>query len=418
MFEIKEHKTIVKDLQNIEDNFFSMLKDGPVDILYTGTNKYGNRLLGSIVFEDDDNNYLRYFHCLVSDTDFNLFTKQKISLRDVLMQAGSFFVIDRKYNGDTIDVNLISYNEVPDDFLPLATSFCPPFAAKPTFEYIFSLKGGIADVHKAEPEVVNAMNTTFSNFLRSSSQFLRELNIVPHIFSEPAQVGSFELTYKIELNEVSTLFSQPFDDIVKFLSNFYNYLFNTLPTEDSGLLKSDKVDSMHFNEMMLTYQQIFETRGAKAKNSEQELIDLISYSAVNLKEIDYKGFDRVEVINKIENANVPLAVIDNKFYATIENKFFQPEELEKPDVFDTDEKPTLYKVQVVSLNLESGNGKIYVENAEGGVIKIPLRLKGKANYQNTIFTKNMDEKVAVYMEVEAIGTRRNGDLIQIAYTFS
>lgn len=418
MFDVKPHKVIIKGLHIIVDNFHSLINDGDNDIIYTGTNIYGNRILGSIVFEDDERNFLRYFHTIVTDKDYNLFFNRKISLRAILEASENFFIIDKDYNGNVIDYNLISFSDIPNDFLPLESSFCPSFLKEASLDYTFSLKGGLSDLHIAEPEVMSSVNSRFYSFLKASSRFVNQLNIKEHIYSQPAMAGSFELNFVVELKEEENLFTKPNNDIKAFLRQFYDYIFSVLPTEDNNALKSENIESLSFKAMEKSFAQIFQIRGFAMEEiaAEQKVIDLISYSIENLKEIEYTGFDRIELINKETNGDrLPVAIIDKDFYSSIENKIFKPESLVKEDVIEIDEFPTEYSIQVYQLNRESGKGAVYL-SINNGIYKVLLHLRGRNNYDNTIFTKNMDEG-NVIIKIKAIAKKVNGIVRIITYTF-
>lgn len=416
MFEVKPHKVIVKDLHKVADNFYSLLNDGDNDIIYTGTNIYGNRILGSIVFEDDENDYLRYFHTIVTDKQFYSFVNREISLRKILESSESFFVIDKDYNNNIIDFNLISFHDVPNDFLPLENSLCPSFLDAASLEYSFSLKGGLSDLHIAEPEVMSVVNTKFCSFLKSSASFVNELDIYPHVYSETAMTGSFELNFKIEFKEGLNLFSKPHADIKSFLRKLYTYIFSILPKEEKDALKLENIESADFKEIEEEFQQIFLSRGIELPdNGEQKVIDLISYSVENLKEIEYNGFDRIELINKTtDGGKVPVAIIDKNFYASIEDKFFKPESLQLEDIIEVDATPQEYSIQVYQLNIETGNGGVYLTINES-IHKVPIHLRGRNTYHNTIFTKNMDDEIII--TIKAIGKRVNGKVTELTYTF-
>lgn len=130
MFDIKPYKSF-KNLHIIVDNRHVFYNDGENDILYTGTNELGNRILGSIVAQDDENDFLRYFHTLVSDIQFNNFIERKISLRGILKDNDSFFSVDMDYLYKEKDYNIVFFNDIPDEYLPLESSVCPQFITSP-----------------------------------------------------------------------------------------------------------------------------------------------------------------------------------------------------------------------------------------------------------------------------------------------
>jgi hypothetical protein len=421
MFEVKKHKIIIRGLHEIVDNYFSILNDGDIDILYTGTNKFGNRIIGSIVLEDEEYNFFRYFHTLITEDDYVLFVNKTLSLRQLLQSSGSFIIVDKDYNGNEIDYNLASVSDIPNEFLPLEKSFCPDFLKNYSLDYAFSLKGGLSDLHKAEPDVMSLVNNKFCSFLKTSFNFLHSLNITPHVYSETAKTGSFELNFRIEFNEQLTLFTKPNNDINQFLKNFYTYIFSDLPKEEDGALKLENIESKYFKKLQEAYSEIFVSRNLQSgiDRSEQQVIDLITYSVENLKEIEYRGFNKIEVINKTSSGQkIPIAVFDRNFYPSIENKIFKPEELNREAIVEYDDFPVEYSIQIYSLNKETGNGGAYLELIKGtqkSIQKVSLHLRGKNDYNNTVFSKNMDE--SVFMNVKALAKRVDGVIKEITYNY-
>jgi len=413
MFTLKNRQLFIAGLYDIVDNFCSLLNDGDNDLLYTGTNKFGSKILGSILFEDDENLYLRYIHTLVSDELLFDFFNKKTALRDIIVNCNSVFIVDKNYNNEILDNALIPIEDFPNDFLPLENSFCPSFAKRNTLEYTFSLKGELADLHKAEPLIMSNTNSKVYSLLNSATTFLQELNITPKIYSEVALAGSFKLNFEIELLETANLFTKPSDDIKKFIFNFLKYIFDKLPNEPSNTLKSMEDSTEDFRLLFTELQNIYNNRSLNTsiETSEQKAIDLITYSVDAIKDLEYKGFNRIEVINKSKGGeNVPVALIKNDYYNSVADKVFKPEQIEKPDIIVLDDTPKEYKIQVYSLNKETGNGGAYFIKEES-IFKIALHLRGKNDYHGTLYTKSLDENLAI--DIKGIGKWVNNILKEI-----
>jgi len=413
MFDLKNKQLHINGLYDIIENFCSLINDGDNDILYTGTNKFGSKILGSILFEDDENFYLRYIHTLITDDIFYNFINKEISLKNIIINCNSVFIVDKSYNNEILDIALIPLDEIPADFLPLENSFCPDFVNKSSFEYTFSLKGQLADLHKAEPLIMSDTNNKVFSLLKTSSSFLDGLGITPTIYSEVARTGSFELNFEIELEETANLFTKPTEDIKIFYSKFLNYLFEKLPNEPIDVIKNEELSSEELKMLSNEVKELYSKRDIliNEESSEQKVIDLITYSVDAIKDIDYKGFDRIEVKNKLANGDkLPVGLIGTDYYNSVSQKVFKPEQEIKPDLIEFDEMPKEYKIQVYSLNKETGNGgSYYVKNDV--VNKINLHLRGKDDYHGTIYTKSLDENSSI--EVKGIGKRVNGILKEI-----
>lgn len=413
MFEITNKQLYISGLFDITNNYCSLINDGAIDLLYRGTNEFGSNILGSILFEDDENLYLRYIHSLVSDETLNDFLNKRISLRSIIKNSSSVFIVDKGYNNDVKDSALIPLEDLPTDYLPLMNSYCPSFVKRNTFEYSFSLKGGLADNHKAEPLIMSDTNSKVFKLLNSATTFLNELDIEPKIYSEVALAGSFQLNFEISLNEKPNLFSKSPDDVKSFFSEFLNYIFDKLPNESQDVLKNEERSSEELKSLFREIKNIYKSRNVVLNDQafEQKVIDLITYSVDSFKDIEYKGYNKIEVSNKLQNGEVlPIALIKTDYYETVANKIFKPEQEEKPEEIIFDEHPQNYKIQVYSLNNESGNGGAYFV-ADNNVSKIALHLKGKNHYHGTVYTKSLDDKNSI--DIQGTGKWINGILKEI-----
>ena len=84
MFELKNRQLYINGLFDISDNYCSLINDNAIDLLYTGTNKFGSKILGSILFEDDENLYYQKFETV------NVLSMNQISFGDVLYLRKKF----------------------------------------------------------------------------------------------------------------------------------------------------------------------------------------------------------------------------------------------------------------------------------------------------------------------------------------
>ena len=120
MFKIDIHNKIKTDLSIISDNY-EVLHFDEFPILFTGTNIYGNTIVGSLACDNEDDVF-RYFHVIVSLKDFAEFKNQTKSYLDLLKIAQSVFVLDKDINGNVKNTYLLPLNKIPKDYLPLPTA--------------------------------------------------------------------------------------------------------------------------------------------------------------------------------------------------------------------------------------------------------------------------------------------------------
>jgi hypothetical protein len=413
MFKIQKHKTLIKDFHKVINNRFVLFNDGDNDIIFTGTNRYSNRILCCIMFEDDEEGFLRYLHVLTSEQQYSEFLNRKISFRQILFQNESLFVVDVDYQNNEIDCNIVSVDEIPDAYLPLEESYCPTFIYKPTFSYSLSLIGGLADLHKAKAEELSNVSTTFSYFLQTSTAFLRDLNLQNNVYVEGLQAGSFEINFIVEITEPHQveMINVSMDNVNVFLNSFFNYVFNQLPLEESNVFKTEEVKSKTFKSLETQLSGIYAEKFTNTDSGvEQKLIDLISYSAKELESIDFQGsFDALRFENYSNTGeSIPFAILNNEFFESVRDKILTEESSKLEDITVWDKEPVDYTIQVYNFSTITGKGSAWFIDPENSISKILVHAKGRSVYENTIFTKSMDDGKQI--QVKGIGKTVNGKL--------
>lgn len=396
MFKIEKHKLLINDLHRVIDNKVILFNDGDNDIIYTGTNIYSNRLLCCIMFEDDDEGFLRYINTLVSENQYFDFINKKLSFRDILNNNKTFFLVDYNYSSVEIDCNLVSIDDVPEQFLPLTHSYCPDFFKKPSFSYSLSLLGGLADLHKTDANDLSNVSTSFSDFLKSATSFLNDFNLENEIHIEGLMHGSFKINFEVNIKEPlqSGIIDIPRDKINNYINNYFDYYFNKLPNEVDNVFLDEEVKSADFKILEEELKNLYTSFYYKSKaDIEQKLIDLISHSTNKLENVKYnRSFNSLKFQNiKTSGEEIPLSLINDTFISNIKNKVFNTSKFKSTPVKSKDDKTKDYKLQVYSFSTVSGKGTAYYTDANGAISKIIIHAKGRNNYENTIFTKSMDE---------------------------
>jgi hypothetical protein len=90
---------------------------------------------------------------------------------------------------------------------------------------------------------------------------------------------------------------------------------------------------------------------------------------------------------------------------------FDISKFEVKPVIIIDDSPQKYKIQIYLFSIESGKGNAYYTDENEVVSKIIIHATGKSNYDNTIFTRGMDDGKP--FEVNGIAKKVDGKLKQI-----
>lgn len=107
----------------IKDNL-SLLHFDEYPILFIGHNDHGNVVVGSFLFEDENEN-LKYFHSIVSNVVAINFLNQHISYLEVLKNALEIYVVTKDYDDEILAFEKVKIDQIDPEILPLPSAFCP-----------------------------------------------------------------------------------------------------------------------------------------------------------------------------------------------------------------------------------------------------------------------------------------------------
>jgi hypothetical protein len=107
----------------IKDNL-SLLHFDEYPILFIGHNDHGNVVVGSFLFEDENEN-LKYFHSIVSNVVAINFLNQHISYLEVLKNAVEIYVVTKDYDDKILAFEKVKIDQIDPEILPLPSAFCP-----------------------------------------------------------------------------------------------------------------------------------------------------------------------------------------------------------------------------------------------------------------------------------------------------
>lgn len=415
MFDISLNHKITSDLPVITDNY-EILHYDEYPILFTGTNKYGNKLLGSFSYEDDENNLFRYFVIILDDKQFSDFYSQKKSYRDLILDSKEIFIVDKDINDKIVDRFLIPLDSIPADYLPLESSFIPENKiVSDSLNFTFSLRGKLADLHKALVSDINNINQKIYGYLEESLETLNVFNLQPRVYSQPSQIGSYRLNFDVEFQqEEASLFPINQKKITEFINGYLNYIAYVLPYESDAFLEKHTEDSKSFIALKNSFEEIFRSSNLEPIPTVSDiLIDNINSSAEKLSEVtEYlkynNSFNTIEVGKVSDTGNfTTVGYLIENYKISIESKLLPQEELLSDEVL-SDNQPKPYKILVFRINRETGIGgaRLYFDDSED-FHKVQLNIVKKDNdLSDSIFTMSLNENKVV--TVNGVATSING----------
>ena len=372
--------------------------------MYTGTNAYGNRILG-IIIEEGTGITVHYFHIIVKDQDYTDFVNKTKTLKKLFTEAGVIFALDR-INHHTEQAYVLSLQDIPEDYLPQENSYCPDVELPASLNFGISLKGKKADEHLINTHEGTEMQTAIENLLKTALHSLLDFDLKPEIYLEPAEIGSFRLNYQIQIPEQNGFF--PVDEtlITKYLKTFLDFLVSKLPTEDISLAK-ESAENESLQELEGELNTIYASQGVITKTSGEisEIVrESLSNSAEKLKDVSLqitnsKSFSTVQLLNYQPTGEVVvLGTIDETYSEKVNSKLIQREQ-GKPKEEDKyiDPRPTKYRILVYELNVESGNCYAYIfpdDSENYQKVKIDID-RGEKQLTNSIYSRSQHEEKVV-----------------------
>jgi len=417
MFNINLDNAINSDLPVITDNY-QILHFDEYPILFTGTNKYGNKLLGSFVNEDEDNDLFRYFIIILDNEQFSNYFNKLVSYRDLILSVKEVFVVDRDINDNVVKKYLVPLNSIPQDYLPLSSSFIPDaYTISNALKFSFSLKGKLADLHKGFVNDINNINLKIYNYLQESLNALTMFQVSPKIYSQPSQQGSYRLNFDVEFKHEQQMSLFKIDElkVAEFFNGYLNYIAYSFPNEEDGFLDNEPENSEQFLSLKHNFEDILlKSNIAPLSTVSDILIDSINSSAERLSDVtEYlkinNSFDSIEVGRVNDNGDFStIGYLLSDYKDVIQSKLLIEEESLTDDEIISDETPQHYRILVYRINSETGKGgaRLYFDETED-YYKILLNIhKNDSDLSNSIFTKSLNENKVV--DVNGIGTMING----------
>ncbi|UOE49656.1 hypothetical protein MTO98_01050 [Mucilaginibacter sp. SMC90] len=417
MFQIDKQRRVTSSFPIISDNY-KVLHFDEYPILFSGTNRYSNKLIGSFSYEDYENDYFRYIVIIVDDKQYSDFFNRTKSYLQIINEVDQIYVIDKDINDIVLETYYLPLSEIPLEYLPSADSFIPKQQLSSSLNFGFSLKGKLADLHKALVSDVSGVSQRIYSYLEESLEALGSLSLSPRIYSQPSVLGSYRLNFDIEFESDRQVSLFPIDQrkLTEFINSFLNYVAYTLPNETDEFLQLYSENSEKFQALRQSLLTVYENSNIRPSSTiSDRLIENINNSANKLSEItEYlkinESFNSIEV-GSYDNQNdfSSIGILTQDYKSSIQSKLLVQDELlllgDREVV--TDGQQSDYRILVYQLNRYTGKGcaRLYYNGEDYSNVRLNID-RGDQELTNSIFTKSLDEDKVV--DVKGIATKING----------
>ncbi len=265
MFRIKATYKVDSEIPLIIDNYVVIHFD-EIPILYTGTNEYGDRIIGSICQETET--VTRYIHTIVKNKEYSKFITKKISYRNSLKNSKRIFILDKNLSNQIIASYELPIEQLPDKYFPHEDSFCPNTEFLFGSQFSISLKGKLADNHEAYNSPVVDITKNAYQILKDIADTFKIRNISPEIHQVASTAASFKINFIVYYKSKGNMF---FNEKIlnNHISNFIDYSINKLPVaEEAQRLINNEIEGSEFERIIETpLQAAYQSLGMKYDNS-------------------------------------------------------------------------------------------------------------------------------------------------------
>lgn len=394
-FNLNIKKLLKNDLIEIVSNY-SVLHFDEFPILYIGTNKYGNKIIGSHLEDDDETKSIFTLHTILTNKEFHQFMNGKISYLEILKQSSSISIVDKDYKFKIRNAYDIDFQSLPIEYLPTEDSFCPSTIKEHSLIFSISLKGKLADLNKAIAEEVSKIQNGFTEFLEDRIKSLKGFNLMPKALLQPYAEGSFKINFELDVSQKGkkggNLFLQlaPID---KYISDYIRYISENF-VDDKDIFTSENIEfSEQLKELEKTLNEVYEKALVnKPENLNSLFKEDIIRSATKFEKITEQvgeHFESVSILNISQKDESPLAFIDAEFSKNFQSNVEDIEVSKKGMTIDDDYQD--YKIYIYHLNTDTRSGNALIRNLdnEEEMSKPKIKINGDDGLEQTKYTESL-----------------------------
>lgn len=393
-FNLNKKFLVKNDLVEIVFNY-KVLHFDEFPILYIGTNKFGNKIIGSHLEEYDKRKTILTLHTILSNKEFHQFINGNVSYLDILKNSNSISIIEQDFNFKIINAYDIDFNSIPSDYLPLENSFCPATVKTHSLNFSISLKGKLADINKAIADEVSKIQNGFTEFLEERINSLKGINLVPKAMLQPYTEGSFKINFELDLHQKGNkgdLFLQqaPLD---KYIVAYIKYISENF-SDDKEIFKNDNGEiSEKLMELENIFIEVYDKVSINKPENFQRIFKEDILKSVNkfekLTEQVGENFESASIVNVVGNDENPLAFIDKEFSERFQNSIEDIEIHKKGRTLDETFKD--YKIYIYHLNTDARTGNALINNIdnEEEMSKPKIKINGVDGLEQTKYTESL-----------------------------
>lgn len=409
LFDISE-QPIQTDIPRIVNGYRTLFHYDR-DVLFTGYNVYGMRILGSLSKSVRATRQLRYLHCVITERQYDEFINQRIGYSSILQKNKSVFIVDKTFDGDEVAIYYLNIGRVPVSYLPLH-SFMRPLQYDEFSRIVTAkLQGGTANGHRVAADTLADIRGDLTELLQQPIQIAsrkanrQRFSIFEHTNTPGSYAISFEIAQSSEPEH--SLMIDAGNTLDQFIPAYLRYCFHDLLVESQIITEKDIQTSDSFATLIDFLRRMSNRSDESSEALRKRLLKSLLKAANSIADITSligPSFSNIVLLNGGPASTDVIGVVDDRLDAeiksaveTIENKIMEVSE---------DARPTEYYISIHHLNTDTRQGNAVVRDKTAKISFRPkIHIGGHEDLVNTKYTQSLYQGI----EVPVLGIARRVD---------
>lgn len=407
MLPLSTESSAIRVVRIVEN--YEVLHFDEVDVLYTGINEFGTRVVGSLVEIEPETGDERHFRIPINAERYVAFRRRQLSYRDILERAGDVYVVTDTSKGEL--VHLIQFTDIPIEYLPAPNSYSPAPSLDSTPQFTAALSGRLANELAAIAKDVSSVQNLCSRILEVPfdlfDSFVRARAVL-----KPSAIGSFRLNFDIRVESDLGLFAElsPPETLYGFAEEFLGYCLGGLLYEAETFV--DDMTGEQFDLLCTQYDNILLDLGAGIPDGErrQVLLRAVRRASAYLEDVssslETSSFDTISLLHHAGNTEYSMGVVNDSYAQRIGEVVEALDRASGERIWE-DPEPREYNVIVYDLNKETRRGYARVRTDDGIWWKPRITISGDTSLTRSEFTGSIhsDKEIRVWATARHRGDR-------------